>query len=247
MQRTGSDSPLPSFVMESGHTAARQCRIHTGFTAGPRGPGRIRYKVSRKHTPLSIPDKPSLVRRCRNLWAMESGDFLVIDIETAGGSMNTFPRGFQLLLTGTLCGGLYGMYTAEQESLAALADLLEGFDGPVVTFNGERFDLPMLDHWTQEVLGRPLRVKHHYDLMIEIVRAAGHRISLDRLSQYTFGEEKVTWDHRHNAEVWETEPQRLIDYNRVDLDLTHELFMRVLRGEYLFLGDASVILPPPGH
>ena len=59
-------------------------------------------------------------------------------------------------------------------------------------------------------------------------------------------EEKVPWDHRQNARVWASEPHRLADYNRVDLDLTHELFMRVLRAEPLFLGDATVVLPLPG-
>ena len=82
--------------------------------------------------------------------------------------------------------------------------------------------------------------------MVEIVRAAGRRISLDRLCLYTFGEEKLSWNHHENARVWRDEPHRLIDYNRVDVDLTHELFMRVLRGDYLFLGDASVKLPVPG-
>ena len=55
----------------------------------------------------------------------------------------------------------------------------------------------------------------------------------------------MPWDHRQNAQVWAEAPQRLVDYNRVDLDLTHELFMRVLRGEPLFLGDTTVVLPAP--
>ena len=50
---------------------------------------------------------------------------------------------------------------------------------------------------------------------------------------------------RQNACVWASEPHRLADYNRVDLDLTHELFMRVLRTEPLFVGDATVVLPLP--
>ena len=64
-------------------------------------------------------------------------------------------------------------------------------------------------------------------------------------SNDNYSEEKVPWDHRQNARVWASEPHRLADYNRVDLDLTHELFMRVLRGEPLFLGDATVVLPAP--
>ena len=177
---------------------------------------------------------------------MDAGDFLVLDVETSGGSMQNFPEGFRLLLTGTRQGSLYGMYTAEPASLAQLRSLVVNFDGPVVTFNGARFDIPILDRWTRDMLGLGLTVRQHYDLMIEIVQAAGRRISLDRLCYYTFGEEKVQWDHRQNAHAWAEYPQRLVDYNRVDLDLTHELFMRVLRGEPLFLGDATVTLSPPG-
>lgn len=55
----------------------------------------------------------------------------------------------------------------------------------------------------------------------------------------------MKWDHRRNAQAWRDEPHLLIDHNRVDLDLTHELFMRVLRGEPLFLGDATVMLDSP--
>jgi DNA polymerase elongation subunit (family B) len=176
---------------------------------------------------------------------MGTGDFLVIDIETSGGSMQNIPEGFNLLVTGLRRGNFYAMYTSEPESLAALADQLESFAGPLITFNGARFDLPVLDRWCNEVLDRPLVVQQHYDLMREIINAAGRRISLDQLCFYTFGEEKLKWDHRRNAEVWATEPQLLIDYNKVDVDLTHELFMRVLRDEPLFLGDATVELRKP--
>jgi hypothetical protein len=174
---------------------------------------------------------------------MDAGDFCVLDVETTGGSMSNIPVDFRLLVTGIRQGTSYAMYTSVPESLGQLADYLDGFTGPVVTFNGVRFDLPVIDSWFQQQLGRRLSVTTHYDLMLEIEHAAGHRISLDRLCQYTFGEEKVTWDFRRNSQAWIDEPELLIDYNRIDLDLTHELFMRVLRGDYLFLGDASVQLP----
>ena len=174
---------------------------------------------------------------------MDTGDFLVIDVETHSGSMDNIPVGFVLLVTGLRQGNRYAMYMAEPSSLAMLADELEGFTGPVVTFNGDRFDLPVIERHFHEILNRELVIHQHYDLMIEIRKAAGRRISLDQLCLYTFGEQKVKWDHRRNAEAWANEPQLLIDYNKVDLDLTHELFMRVLRGEPLFLGDATVVLP----
>lgn len=192
-----------------------------------------------------VPIIHAVTARARYPLAMNAGEFLVIDVETSGGSMQNIPEGFNLLVTGLRRDNFYAMYTSEPESLAALADDLAAFAGPVVTFNGARFDLPVLDRWCTEQLGRNLVVPNHYDLMIEIINTAGRRISLDHLCLYTFGEEKLKWDHRRNAEAWANEPQLLIDYNRVDIDLTHELFMRVLRGEPLFLGDATVVLPQP--
>ena len=176
---------------------------------------------------------------------VDTGDFIVIDVETAGGNWSSFPLGFDLLLTGTKSGPSYGAYTAAPESLAQLADLLKAWSGPVVTFNGARFDLPILDHWLSTTLDRRIEVANHYDLFAAIRSKAGRPISLDRLSRYTFGEEKVAWDHRNNAQSWAQEPELMVDYNRTDLDLTHELFMRVLRGEPLFLDDTSVVLPLP--
>lgn len=169
----------------------------------------------------------------------------MIDVETAGGNWASFPLGFELLLTGTKCGTTYGAYTAAPESLGQLADLLAGWQGPVVTFNGARFDLPILDHWLSTALDRRLEVPHHYDLFAVIKRQTDRPISLARLSHYTFGEEKMAWDHRNNARSWAEEPERMVDYNRTDLDLTHELFMRVLRGEPLFMDDTTMVLEPP--
>jgi hypothetical protein len=177
---------------------------------------------------------------------MDAGDFIVIDIETTGGSINNIPEGFQLLVTGSRRASRYSMYSAEPESLDALASEMEHFEGPIVTFNGTHFDLPILDRCFNEVLGKPLVVQRHYDLMLEVMNKAGRRISLDLLSFYTYGEQKMKLaHHKEYGRIWESEPWRMIEYNKRDLDLTHELFMRVLRGEPLFLGDATVILDAP--
>ena len=178
---------------------------------------------------------------------MDPGDFCVLDVETAGGTWSSFPQGFDLLLAGVRYGTDYYAFTADPASLAQMADFLEGFPGVVVTFNGDFFDLPLLDDHCRRLLGRPLRVLHHYDLLAEIRKKAGFRASLERVASYTFGDRKAPWDHRQNRRVWLEEPHRLIGYNRVDLDLTDELYRRVLGHRHLFLGDATVLLPVPGE
>ncbi len=191
-------------------------------------------------------------------------DFCVLDVETAGGIWSAFPRGFELLFAGIRYRGEDTFYAAPRRrpggddphptpgtpqggrpDMSGLADFLDGFSGVLVTFNGAAFDLPVLRKSLATALGRELHVAHHYDLLREIESAAGRRISLNDVCNYTFGEQKLPWDHRQNRRVWAQEPQRLIEYNRVDLALTERLYLRVLAGQHLFLGTSTVLLPPP--
>jgi DEAD/DEAH box helicase domain-containing protein len=148
-------------------------------------------------------------------------------------------------MTGVRHGNAYHTFTADPASLGQLAKFLDDFDGMLVTFNGAHFDLPLLDGYYQRFLGRALSFAQHYDLMRELEQRVGYRISLDRLAQYTIGDQKLPWDHRQNRRIWAEEPGRLIEYNRRDLDLTWELYQRVLNGQHLFTGDATVLLAPP--
>lgn len=172
-------------------------------------------------------------------------DYCVLDIETYGGQWKTFPEGFSLLLTGIKHRDNYFMFTGHKASLTQMADFLENFDGVVVTFNGDRFDLPILSQYVSELTGKPLFIKRHFDLLKAIELKSHRRISLDKLSRYTFGGEKVPWDHRTNLTVWNTNPYLLVEYNRVDLDLTDDLFRRILSRRHLFLGDSTILVDPP--
>ena len=73
---------------------------------------------------------------------VKTNNFLVLDIETFGGSFSTFPQGFELLLVGIrTCFG-YTMYTSEPASLELMRSDLDDFNGQIVTLNGARFDIP---------------------------------------------------------------------------------------------------------
>ncbi len=65
------------------------------------------------------------------------------------------------------------------------------------------------------MLGASLPMLRHYDLLQEIVRAAGHRISSNNVGYYTLGQRKAPWDHRWDGKGWESEPHRLADSNHV--------------------------------
>ena len=59
---------------------------------------------------------------------VKTNNFLVLDIETFGGSFSTFPQGFELLLVGIrTCFG-YTMYTSEPASLELMRSDLADFN-----------------------------------------------------------------------------------------------------------------------
>ena len=169
----------------------------------------------------------------------------ILDVETANGSWNSFPKGFDLLMVGLRIDSDYMIFTAEPSSLEELQSFLKEFRGNLVTYSGTSFDIPLLNAYFQRVLGLPLQISQHYDILEEIKKIVGFRISLDRISQYTFGGQKIPWNHRLNMKTWLETPEKLIDYNLVDLDLTFELYQRVLIHQHLFLGNATILLPSP--
>jgi len=89
-----------------------------------------------------------------------------------------------------------------------------------VTFNGERFDLPILRQHLVDELGRALRVCQHYDILKELSLTLGFKISLSDLAMLNLGTKKDPWDHRRNALIWKEKPHVLRQHNRRDLDLT---------------------------
>ena len=170
-------------------------------------------------------------------------EFCILDIETSPGDFNRIPESFQLLVTGVLWQGGHQFYGCTTGELRGLLGFLRDFEGTVVTFNGGRFDLPILNDHLFRLTGEKLEVRKHYDILAEFTKAAGHRISLDNLARETLGRQKVAWDHRRNVQVWEEEPERLRQYLRVDLDLTAALYEKVLRREPLSDGSKQVFLP----
>jgi hypothetical protein len=176
-------------------------------------------------------------------------DYCVLDIETPAGNFKNIPDGFRLLFVGLKHAQQYYFYQGNAHDLLPLVDFLDAFDGIVVTFNGKRFDIPILNKYLFDLLDRKLRIGHHYDILWDITRVAGHRISLAELCRLNLESTKKTWDHSKNERVWREAPQLLLDYNRDDLDLTAGIFELILKGRALRVGmkqiTLSVIAQPP--
>ena len=168
--------------------------------------------------------------------------YCVLDIETAGHLMQP-PDTYELLFVGVKFEQRNTIFRSNRVELGLLAAFVDDFKGMVVTFNGSRFDLPILSHALQLATGKSLRVSKHYDMLSKIEQHAGRRISLDALARENFGVGKSEWDHRRNKEIWQSSPELLIAHNREDLNLTMRLFEMVLQRQSLKVDGTSVLLP----
>jgi uncharacterized protein YprB with RNaseH-like and TPR domain len=112
----------------------------------------------------------------------------------------------------------------------------------MVTFNGKRFDVPVLDQHLLATLGRKTSIARHYDILWEITRAVGYRISLGELARLNLGRTKRAWNHALNERVWRENPHRLVRYNREDLDLTAAIYELILQNRPISVGHRSILL-----
>ena len=171
-----------------------------------------------------------------------TAQYCILDIETAGPIIQP-PDTYELLFTGVKVEQCRAIFRSNRSELELLAAFMDDFRGIVVTFNGSRFDLPILRHALQVATGRTLRVSHHYDVLLNIMRQLGRRISLDALARENLGIGKSWWDHGRNQEVWRSNPEMLIAHNKEDLNLTARLFELVLQRQPLKVDGKSILLP----
>ncbi len=168
--------------------------------------------------------------------------YCVLDIETAGPIAQP-PDTYELLFTGVKFEQHRAIFRSNRSELELLAAFMDDYRGMVVTFNGSRFDLPIVGHTLQLATGRSLRVSKHYDILSKVEQHAGRRYSLDTLARENLRIGKSEWDHRRNKEIWQSNPELLIAHNQEDLNLTARLFEIVLQRQPLKVDGESVLLP----
>ncbi len=157
------------------------------------------------------------------LHGVQSAPYCILDIETAG-PITQPPDTYELLLVGVKHERQHTIFRCNRRELGLFASFVDDFKGMAVTFNGSRFDLPIVGHALRLATGRPLRVSKRYDILSKVERHAGRRISLDALARENLRIGKSEWDHRRNKEIWQSSPELLIAHNQEDLNLTARLF-----------------------
>ena len=173
---------------------------------------------------------------------IQSAPYCILDIETAG-PITQPPDTYELLLVGVKHERQHRIFRCNRRELGLFASFVDDFNGTVVTFNGSRFDLPIIGHALRLATGRQLRVSKHYDILSKVEQHAGRRISLDALARENLRIGKSEWDHRRNKEIWQSTPELLIAHNLEDLNLTARLFETVLERQPLKVDGVSVLLP----
>ncbi len=162
---------------------------------------------------------------------------IYLDIET----QNTFqmvgsndPKDLDLSI---MC--IYDTKTNEYESfnietLPTLWPRLESTD-IIVTFNGDHFDLPILNKYYNGDLTK----FRHVDLMKEVQKVIGRRVGLDNIAQATLGIgktgnglEAITW--WKNGEV-----DKIIEYCKADVKVTKDVYEYAFKERQLFYSDGN--------
>jgi len=168
----------------------------------------------------------------------DGGRVLVFDLETqrsaddVGGWGFASKMGLALAVVYDVAAGAYRTYY-ETDVDRLLLDL--AFADRVIGFNIDRFDLQVLSGYTDRDLGRIRTL----DLLGEIHRSVGFRVSLNHLSEVNLGESKAG-DGLQSLKWWKEGRIDLIEhYCRKDVEVTKRLWEMGRAQGYLLHRDKA--------
>ena len=158
------------------------------------------------------------------------------DLETqrsfqeVGGRHNIRHLGLSIAVTYSTADGGYHYYT--EENVAELIEELRAAD-LVVGFNVLSFDYEVLRAYTDY----PLRQLPTVDMLNDIYRALGFRLSLDALASATLGTTKSA-DGMQAIHWWrQGKMQELFDYCQQDVEITRQLYEFGRQNKYVQYRD----------
>lgn len=185
--------------------------------------GEIPVDLDAPPAEVPLPPRPERKHGISRGVPTDAGHVLIFDLETqrsaedVGGWGFTAKMGLALAVVYDVVKGAYRTYfEADVERLLldlALADR-------VVGFNIDRFDLAVLSGYTERNLGRIRTL----DLLSEIHKIVGFRVSLNHLSEVNLGESKAG-DGLQSLKWWKEGRIDLIEhYCKKDVDVTRRLW-----------------------
>jgi DEAD/DEAH box helicase domain-containing protein len=116
----------------------------------------------------------------------------------------------------------------KEDRIDTLFDLLERAD-LIIGFNIKKFDYTVLNAYTNG----SLKTLPTFDILEDIHKRLGFRLSLDHLASETLGQRKTA--HGLQAVEWfrNGEMEKLVDYCRSDVAITRDLFQFGLENGHL--------------
>lgn len=163
-------------------------------------------------------------------------NIVFFDLETqrsfqeVGGRHNIRKLGLSVAVTYSTADGEYHHYT--EDNVADLIEELKAAD-LVVGFNVIRFDYEVLRAYTDD----PLRKLPTVDMLDDIYRTLGFRLSLDALASATLGTTKSA-DGLQAIRWWrQGKLQELFDYCQQDVEVTRQLYEFGKQNKYVQYRD----------
>lgn len=161
-------------------------------------------------------------------------DKIVFDIETkntfqdVGGDRNTDK--LEVSVVGTYSYDKDEYYCFDENEFEALGKMMQNA-GLLIGFASKRFDVPVLNKY----FNFNLAAIPHYDILEEIERSFGRRISLDLLGEANLGLKKT--GHGLDAIDWyrNGEMEKLKEYCTQDVKITKEIFDLIKKQSYLWV------------
>ncbi len=123
-------------------------------------------------------------------------------------------------------------YTEEQ--VPQLLDHLFNLD-LVVGFNNKKFDNRVLSAYCR----RSLSTLPSFDILEQIFRQLGYRLSLNRLAEHTLGIRKSADGLQALAWYKQGEMEKIRKYCQKDVEITRDLFLHGLQQEYLLFANKA--------
>jgi DEAD/DEAH box helicase domain-containing protein len=163
-------------------------------------------------------------------------NIVFFDLETqrsfqeVGGRYNIPRLGLSVAVTYSTADGAYHHYT--EETVAELIEELKAAD-LVVGFNVVRFDYEVLRAYTDY----PLRRLPTVDILDDVYRVLGFRLSLDALASATLGTTKSA-DGMQAIYWWrQGKMKELFDYCQQDVEITRQLYEFGRQNKYVQYRD----------
>ncbi len=127
-------------------------------------------------------------------------------------------------------------YSYVQEEFDALWDMLKKAD-VLITYNGDHFDIPLLNKYYKKAGRGDLTTIHSLDLLKEIKNSYGRRMKLDQIAEGTFGIHKS--GNGLEAVAWwrEGEIEKIRKYCLDDVKITRDVYEYALKNKKLIFKE----------